>query len=276
MSQIIKKGLTANSVDGTKIRLANNEYIRARNAADNADIDLLKINAADAPEFSVFPQKSGTPAAANDLVNKSYVDGLLSGLKWKAPVLVATTANITLSGEQTIDGILTASSRVLVKAQTLGENNGIYVSGSGAWTRATDADIAAEVEGMAVFVSQGTVNGDKAFTQTADTVTLGTTPLVFVQFSSSASLTSEKQTFVLSGGDITNQYVDLANVAEVDSIDMKVLGLGPMLEGGSYQYTVSYTGGSGGNTRIVFQNEIATGGVSELIALDVMQISYRY
>ena len=46
-----------------------------------------------------------TPTAANDATNKAYVDAAINGLSWKSPVVVATTANITLSGAQTIDGV---------------------------------------------------------------------------------------------------------------------------------------------------------------------------
>ena len=48
--------------------------------------------------------------------------------------------NITLSGEQTLNGLLTSTSRVLVTEQTLPEENGIYDSAAGAWTRTADAD----------------------------------------------------------------------------------------------------------------------------------------
>ena len=99
----------------------------------------------------------------------------------KDAVDVATTANITLSGEQTIDGVLTSGSRVLVKDQTTGSQNGIYVSAEGAWSRSTDADTSAEVtSGMTVFVSGGTVKGGIVYALvTPDPITLGTTALTF-------------------------------------------------------------------------------------------------
>lgn len=57
----------------------------------------------------------------------------------KASCRAATTANITLSGTQTIDGVaLIDGDRVLVKNQTAGANNGIYDVSSGGWTRAID------------------------------------------------------------------------------------------------------------------------------------------
>lgn len=278
MSQIKIKFLESNAVDDTKLRLRNNQFLRARNAADSGDVSLLKLNASDAIEFNSFPEKSGTPSSANQLVNKSYVDGLSLGLAWKQPVVNATTANITLSGEQTIDGVLTSASRILVKNQTAGEENGIYVTAAGAWARATDMDSAIETDSAAVFVSQGTVNGNKAFVQTADSVTLGTTPLVFAQFSDSAAvvITNAKETFTADGTTVTNQYIDLAQVARTDSITFMVKGAGSLLEGASHDYSVSYTGGVAGKTRISFLNDLASGGNSAIISGDIIQVVYEY
>jgi len=57
----------------------------------------------------------------------------------KAPVVAVTTANIILSGEQTIDGIsVVAGDRVLVKDQTDTTEQGIYDCSTGAWSRSTD------------------------------------------------------------------------------------------------------------------------------------------
>lgn len=70
----------ADSVDDTKIRLRNDQYMRARNNAGSGDVNMMKVNASDRIEFASFPQKSGSPAAADDLVNKSYVDGLATGV----------------------------------------------------------------------------------------------------------------------------------------------------------------------------------------------------
>ena len=98
----------------------------------------------------------------------------------KDSVRAATTANITLSGEQTIDGVsVVAVDRVLVKDQSAGAENGIYVAASGAWSRAIDANTSAEVTpGMFVFVEEGTVNGDQGFVLTTNApITLGTTAI---------------------------------------------------------------------------------------------------
>lgn len=120
------------------------------------------------------------------------LDGTLTGLNildYKASVRCATTANITLSGAQTIDGITPSTgNRVLVKDQSTAANNGIYVyNASGAWTRATDADGNDEVTtGLMVYVSQGTTNGKKLFRlETVDPIVVGMTSLVFTEISGS-------------------------------------------------------------------------------------------
>jgi hypothetical protein len=98
---------------------------------------------------------------------------------WKSPCQVATTVNVGLSGEQTIDGVLTNGSRVLVKNQSSQSENGIYVSAAGAWSRATDADAAPELEGAAVGVTQGTTQQNTVWLQVTDNVTLGTSAIVW-------------------------------------------------------------------------------------------------
>lgn len=104
----------------------------------------------------------------------------------------------------------------------------------------------------------------------------GVTSDIQTQLNASASPLFGKETFTLIAGDITNQYVDLAQVAKTDSIDFKVKGSAELLEGASYDYSVSYTGGAGGKTRITFLNDLATGGAAALVATDVVQVLYAY
>lgn len=128
-----------------------------------------------------------TPSGATAATSKAYVDSVAAGLTWKTAVLNATTANVTLSGEQTIDGVLTSTSRILVKNQSTAADNGIYVTAAGAWTRSTDADSPAELDSAAVFVQQGTVNGDTGWVQTNTIVTVGVTAVTWSQFSGGAT-----------------------------------------------------------------------------------------
>ena len=87
-----------------------------------------------------------------------------------------TTANITLSGEQTIDDIAVVSGdRVLVKAQTDTTQNGIYTASTGAWARAKDADSSVEMkDGTQVLVTDGTTFGQSVFfLETANPFVIG-------------------------------------------------------------------------------------------------------
>ena len=116
-------------------------------------------------------------------VNKpisTAVQTALNAASYKAPVRLATTANITLSGAQTIDGFaVVTGDRILVKNQTTTSQNGIYIaSTTGAWTRATDANTAALLGGANVSVLQGTANGAISWvTSFASTDTLGSTTM---------------------------------------------------------------------------------------------------
>lgn len=110
-------------------------------------------------------------------------------IHWLDNVVCATTANITLSGEQTLDGILTATSRVLVKNQTTATENGIYVSAAGAWTRATDANTGTELGASATKIVGGTTLGGQSWRCT-NTVSLviGTDNIAFTVLTGGATI----------------------------------------------------------------------------------------
>jgi hypothetical protein len=78
MSKIIKKYISADAVDDSKIRLSNDAYLRARNNANSADVNLLKLNASDAIEFASLPQVASNPTVAAELARKAYVDSEVS------------------------------------------------------------------------------------------------------------------------------------------------------------------------------------------------------
>jgi len=134
-----------------------------------------------------------TPTDASDAATKGYVDASQQGLDVKESVKAATTGNITLSGTQTVDGVaLSVGDRVLVKDQSTGSQNGIYVVASGSWSRAADADANSEVTaGLFTFVEEGTANADAGFSLTTNgAITVGTTALTFTQFSGAGSVSA--------------------------------------------------------------------------------------
>ena len=152
--------------------------------------------AAPAAAVSLNSQKItslATPTATTDAATKGYVDSVSQGLDVKDSVKVATTANITLSGTQTIDGVaVSADERVLVKDQSTASQNGLYLCKASTWERTTDLATGANAAGMFTFVEQGTVNADNGFTCTSNTgsAVVGTNNLVFAQFSGAGSVTA--------------------------------------------------------------------------------------
>lgn len=142
------------------------------------------------------------PAAEQEAVTRKYLNEHRFAYE---RVRVATTANITLSGTQTIDGIaVVAGDRVLVKNQTTASQNGIYVVAAGAWTRAIDADTSAKVtSGMLIPVDRGTAQADQIWRLTTNSpITLGTTSLTFAQVYPDPGKAAVSHTHVLN--DLTN------------------------------------------------------------------------
>ena len=184
----------------------------------NSTIDSSTIGAT-SPSTGVFTQITTTlgtistsPSNPTDITNKLYVDTVAQGLNPKQSCQVATTANITLSGLQTIDGYTTlAGDRVLVKNQSSSANNGIYVASASAWSRSTDMNTWEEVSGAYTVVVNGTVNGQTAWVCTSPTSgTLGTTAITWVQFSGISSyyagtgLTLASNTFSITNTGVTS------------------------------------------------------------------------
>jgi hypothetical protein len=135
---------------------------------------------------------STAPSGSTDIANKLYVDTVAQGLDAKASCIAATTANITLSGTQTVDGVvLIAADRVLVKNQTASADNGLYLCAAGAWARTTDADTWDELRSAFVFIEKGTTYADTGWVCTIDSGgTLGTTAVTWAQFSGAGAYTA--------------------------------------------------------------------------------------
>lgn len=217
------KGLitSASSITLTTANITENTNLYYTDA--RVRLNRLDQMAAPTAAVSMNSQKItnlATPTSDNDAANKAYVDGVAQGLDVKPSVVVATTANITLSGAQTIDTIaVVAGDRVLVKNQTNATQNGIYVVATGAWTRATDADAWTELVGAFTFVERGS-QADTGWVCTVDAGgTLGTTNVAFTQFSGAGSyvagdgLTLSGNTFNVGG--TTNRITVSANAVDI-------------------------------------------------------------
>lgn len=158
----------------------------------------------------------GTPTASTDAATKQYVDDVAQGLAVHAPCIVASTdtlatmsggtvtydngtagvgATLTISGATltAIDGVtLTTNDRILIKDESTGANNGIYVyTSSTVLTRSDDFNTPTEMAGGDfTFVQQGTVYNDTGWVMTDPVTTVGTSTVNFVQFSGAGSFTA--------------------------------------------------------------------------------------
>ena len=200
---------------------------------------------------------SATPVNNTDIVNKAYADAIASGIHFHEAVAYATTAALpaatynngtggvgaTLTGNS--NGALTVDSytftspadngeRILVKNQANGAQNGVYTltqagnASPGApfiLTRATDFNTAGTGvnqidEGDFFLVTSGTANVNTAWVQqTAPPITVGTTALVFQQFSAPITYTagtglseSPSYTFNIANTGTAGTYGSASNV----------------------------------------------------------------
>ena len=153
----------------------------------------VQVNRVDELAAATNPVTGVTPTADAHFATKGYVDGVSQGLDIKEAVKVATTANITLSGTQTIDGVaVSADERVLVKDQSTASQNGLYLCKASTWARTDDLATGDDASSVFVFVDQGTVNADNGFVCSTNkgSAVVGTNNLSFTQFSGAGQITA--------------------------------------------------------------------------------------
>lgn len=161
---------------GPAVDEVSNAQAHALNAAASASA------AAVSQDNAVTAETNAQAASTAALAAQTAAEAAANGIYWKEPVVAVATSNITLSGEQVIDGVTTNASRVLVVGQSAPQDNGVYVSAAGAWARATPLNTWDEHIGAALVVTQGTTYADAEWLCTVDPGgTLGTSPITWVQ-----------------------------------------------------------------------------------------------
>jgi len=167
------------------------------------------------------------PSAAQDAATKAYVDAIAQGLDVKQSCRVVATTNLgTLSGNYVIDGVTTVNGdRLLLTGQTTASANGIWVTASGAWARATDADTSAKVtSGMYTFIVAGTANADSGWALiTPDPIVLGTTALTFTQVTGAGQITAGAGLTKTSNTIDVVAHADGSIVVNADSVQLGVI-----------------------------------------------------
>lgn len=235
------------------------------------------------------------PTGALEAATKQYVDATSAGLKFLMPCQVAGTANLnalyvngvagvgaTLTNAGTlaafsVDGVSPAlNDRILVKNQSSSFQNGIYTlttigSGAVAWvlTRATDYDTAAEINvGDIVLIQSGTVNASSSWLQTAMVTTIGTDPIVFIQFTYANPVTNVGASSPLSSTGGSSPVISLAGIVSGVNGGTGVANTGSTITiGGNFAMSgaFAFTGTLTGVTNVTFPTSgtlATTGGAS--------------
>jgi hypothetical protein len=245
-------------------------------------------------QFADLPSSDDTTLAASSSTTlptqhavKTYVDNSIVGLKWKQDVVAASVSNVSVSSApSSIDGVtLNSGDRVLLKNQTTGSENGVYVfnGAASALTRATDGNTGAELVSATFPVRAGTVNQDTWWTCINDSITLGTTALVFTQtggagtYVAGAGLTLTGNSFSVATAGVTNAML-AGSIAASKLIGTDIATVGTVTAGAwqatriglAYGGTNADLSGSGGTSQVLRQS--TAGGavtVSQLAASDL-------
>ncbi len=213
--QIINIGASANDGTGDPLRTAfdkvndNTTELYTRSSAKNIEDILTVGNDANGQRIQnlidpIDPQDADTKAARD-----AAIVAAVEGLQWKTSARLASTADIaSLSTLLTIDGVtVDIGDRILVKDQIDQTENGIYIAGSGAWSRSTDADSGPELDGAAIVVESGSSNADTTWTQITNSVSIGVSNIVWTQLGSSIPDSTET----------TKGKIEIATQGETDA-----------------------------------------------------------
>ena len=296
MSQIQKKFLKADSVDESKILLLNGGALRARNAADSANVELLELDGSDVLKLLKRPRMDAGVAAVSDdadVITKGFFDDGVTDKLGAANGIATLDAQGKLSSGQipaiAITDVYVVANIAARDALTVEEGDVAKVTDAGAglpktyiydgssWIEIESGSDVDSVNGEvgAVVLTAGDIDLDSAIRaqsevqaalQQLDTDLGSAESAISALEAASVQFVQEK--FVLGAGDITNGYVDLANLAISASINAFVDRLAIHA---TDDYTLSTVGGV---TRVTFAGSLITVGQEKLSAGDVVRVKY--
>lgn len=223
MSQVLKKWVADDAIDATKIKLLNDTYIRARNAADSADVNTMKLNGTNQIEFASDPyvgankvQTAADKGAANGICPldgsskiastylPSYVDDVEEYANLAAFPVTGESGKIYVAIDTLKTYRWSGSAYVEISASDVNSVNGAT------GTVVLDAD---DLDYTQADTGDWTVADGSTIKETLDEVGSRLVTLEAVTASTPAY-----EVFTLNGTDITNQYVTLANTPIAGSI----------------------------------------------------------
>ena len=245
-------GLTSLVVDDITV---NGQSIAT--TASNKDINLTPHGTGTVIVPSGYEGRAGF--TSQSLVNKAYVDAIAEGLHVHASVKAATTdtlavltggtvtydngtsgvgATLTLQNAlTTLDTTYSVQSgdRILVKNQANTAHNGIYTIDATLkiLTRADDFNTTTEIaSGDFLFVTEGTLNGSNGYVQTEVTTSIGTSAIIFEQFSGAGQIVAGAA--LTKSGNQLDVAVDNSSIeVTADALNVKALGITNAMLAGS-------------------------------------------
>jgi hypothetical protein len=299
--QIKRKFILNDSINEEKILLGNDGALRARNAADSADVSLLKLDGSDVLKLLKLPRVDAAlaaPSDAKDVATKEYVDGEITDNVTNQLGAVNGIATLDANGKLSsgqvpsiaITDVFVVANIAARDALTGIEEGDVakvtdagaglpktYIYDGSSWIEiesGSDVDTVNGQTGTVVLESddinlpvaiRGATEVQAALVE-LDT-DLGTAESAITALEG-ASVAFVKEKFVLGAGDITNGYVDLAELAIAASINAFVDRLAIHA---TDDYTLSTVGGV---TRITFAGSLITVGQEKLSAGDVVRVVY--
>lgn len=301
MSQIQKKFIKDQAIDEDKILLLNDGALKARNAADSADVNLFKLDGSDVLKLLKLPRVDAALAAPSDdkdVATKEYVDGEIQSAVTDQLGVANGIATLDVNGKLSSGQVPSiAITDVFVVADIaardaltgIEEGDVAKVSDAGAglpktyiydgssWIEIESGSDVDSVNGEvgAVILTAGDIDLDTAIRSETEVqaalakldTDLGTAESAITALEG-ASVEFVQEKFVLGAGDITNGYVTLANLAIAASINAYVDRLAIHA---TDDYTLSTVGGV---TRVTFAGSLITVGQEKLSAGDVVRVKY--
>ncbi len=296
MSQIQKKFIKDDAVDESKILLLNGGALKARNAADSANVELLELDGSDVLKLLKRPRMDAGVAAVSDdadVITKGFFDDGVTDKLGAANGIATLDAQGKLSSGQipaiAITEVYVVADIAARNALTVDEGDVAKVTDAGAGLPKTyiyDGSVWIEIESGsdvdsvngevgAVVLSSGDIGLDVAVRSETDVqgalekldTDLGAAESAITALEG-ASVEFVQEKFVLGAGDITNGYVTLANLAISASINAFVDRLAIHA---TDDYTLSTVGGV---TRLTFAGSLITVGQEKLSAGDVVRVKY--
>ena len=160
MAQIKTKFIEDGAVNEDKVLLSNNGFLKGRNVADSADVDIIKVNASDALELAakLNDPSSAAPTIDTQLSNKKYVDDQVASISipsvfelqgnWDADTNSPTLANTDTGVADYLYYVNVAGSTDFgAGSKTFSVGDWVY-NVNGAWEKADNNDDVLSVNGQ--------------------------------------------------------------------------------------------------------------------------------